>query len=71
MYSFLIQYSLNYFLGIISTGANISCNFHHLEDKIWDRAVPCFLLRKLQFMDVILLIMTLEFRVKAEKLSPL
>lgn len=65
MYTFLMQYSLNYFLGIISTGANTSWNFHHLEDKIWDRAVPCFLLRKLQFMDVFWLIMTLELRVEA------
>lgn len=64
MYNFLIQYSLSYFLGIISTGVNISWIFHHLEDKIWDRAVPFFLLRKMQFMDIIWLITTLEFRVK-------
>lgn len=71
MHNFLMQYSLNYFLGIISTGENISWNFHHFEDKIWGREVPSFLLRKVQFMDIILLIMTLEFRVKVQKLSPL
>lgn len=71
MYTFFMQYSLDYFLGVILTGENISWNGHHLEDKIWDRVVPYFLLRKLQFMDVIWQIMTLEFRVKPEEFSPL
>lgn len=65
MYTLLKYYCLNYFLGIISTGANIGWNFHHLEDTIWDRAVPCFLLRKVQFYYLV----DYDFRVQGQSIE--